>query len=83
MIGKEIRMARLLDPAQGKTIIVPMDHGVSMGPVAGLVDIGAAIHEAALGGANAVVIHMGLIVHGGRGVDDALAGLAERCQRAA
>ncbi len=61
MIGKEIRMARLLDPAQGKTIIVPMDHGVSMGPVAGLVDIGAATREAALGGANAVVIHKGLV----------------------
>jgi class I fructose-bisphosphate aldolase len=61
MIGKEIRMARLLDPVLGKTIIVPMDHGVSMGPVAGLVDIAVATQEAALGEANAVVIHKGLV----------------------
>jgi class I fructose-bisphosphate aldolase len=61
MIGKEIRMARIMDRKQSTTVIVPMDHGLSMGPVRGLVNMEKAVSEAAKGGANAVVIHKGLV----------------------
>jgi len=61
MIGKEIRMARIMDPKRHTTVIVPMDHGVSVGPVAGLIDMKHAISEAAKGGAKAIVIHKGLV----------------------
>ena len=37
MIGKRIRMERIMNRNSGKTVIVPMDHGVTMGPVAGLI----------------------------------------------
>ena len=37
MIGKEIRMERLMNRATGKTVIVPMDHGFTMGPIEGLI----------------------------------------------
>jgi len=64
MIGKEIRMSRIMDHKRQTTVIVPMDHGVSAGPVAGLIDMKHAINEAAKGGASAVVIHKGLVCHG-------------------
>jgi len=38
MIGKRIRMERLMDKESRKLVIVPLDHGVSIGPVPGLVD---------------------------------------------
>jgi fructose-bisphosphate aldolase/2-amino-3,7-dideoxy-D-threo-hept-6-ulosonate synthase len=50
----------------GKTIIVPMDHGVSLGPIEGLIDMERSVNLAARGGANAVVGHMGLALHGHR-----------------
>ena len=33
MIGKKIRMERIMNRESGKTVIVPMDHGVTIGPV--------------------------------------------------
>lgn len=35
MIGKRIRLNRILDRGTGTTVIVPMDHGVSSGPTQG------------------------------------------------
>jgi len=55
-----------MDRNTGKTIIVPMDHGVSQGPIPGLIDLGRTIDLIAEGGANAVVGHMGLALHGHR-----------------
>ena len=40
MRGKEIRLERIMDRNTGKTIIVPMDHGVTNGPMKGLIDMG-------------------------------------------
>ena len=36
MIGKRIRIERILNRKTGRCVIVPMDHGVSVGPVAGI-----------------------------------------------
>jgi predicted phospho-2-dehydro-3-deoxyheptonate aldolase len=71
MIGKKIRMERIFDRNSGRTVIVPMDHGITLGPVAGLTDIRQTIDAVARGGANAIVIHKGLVEagHRGRGKD--------------
>src|SRR5512136_305885 len=66
MRGKEIRLERIIDRNTRKTIIVPMDHGVTNGPVAGLIDLGDAVDRVAEGGANAVLGHVGLALHGHR-----------------
>jgi fructose-bisphosphate aldolase/2-amino-3,7-dideoxy-D-threo-hept-6-ulosonate synthase len=66
MRGKEIRLERIMDRNTGKTIIVPMDHGVSNGPIAGLIDLDRAVNLMAEGGANAVLGHVGLALHGHR-----------------
>ena len=43
-----------------------MDHGVTMGPIKGIVDMRDMVNEIAEGGANAVLGHIGLPLHGHR-----------------
>lgn len=59
-MGKAIRMERLMDRNTGKTVVVPMDHGVTVGPIFGLVNLSDAVNTVAEGGANAVIGHIGL-----------------------
>jgi predicted phospho-2-dehydro-3-deoxyheptonate aldolase len=66
MIGKRIRMERIMDRNSGKTVIVPMDHGVTIGPVAGLINMQETINAVAIGGANAIILHKGLVEAGHR-----------------
>lgn len=66
-IGKAIRMERIMDRKTGRMIIVPMDHGVSAGPIAGLLDMPQTINKVADGGVNAVLVHKGVIGAGHRG----------------
>ncbi|MBA7612782.1 2-amino-4,5-dihydroxy-6-oxo-7-(phosphonooxy)heptanoate synthase [subsurface metagenome] len=66
-IGKRVRLERLIDRKTRRTVIVPMDHGLSMGPIAGLEDMASIINKIADGGANAVVLHKGIIRAGHRG----------------
>ena len=65
-VGKAIRMERLFNRGTEKSIIVPLDHGVSVGPIPGLVDMRRIINEIAEGGANAVLCHKGLVRCGHR-----------------
>ncbi len=65
--GKAIRMERILDRKTRKTVIVPMDHGLTVGPIEGLIDLEDAVNKVAEGGANAVLGHMGLPLYGHRG----------------
>jgi len=66
-IGKSIRLERIFNRSTSNTIIVPMDHGVSVGPIKGLEDLRVAVNRVAEGGANAVLGHIGLAKHGHRG----------------
>ncbi|KPA18147.1 putative phospho-2-dehydro-3-deoxyheptonate aldolase [Candidatus Magnetomorum sp. HK-1] len=65
-IGKSIRMERLMNRNTGRTVIVPMDHGVTVGPIKGLIDISTSVDQVAEGGANAVIGHIGLPRYGHR-----------------
>ncbi|MCS7130778.1 MAG: 2-amino-3,7-dideoxy-D-threo-hept-6-ulosonate synthase [Archaeoglobaceae archaeon] len=67
MIGKKIRIERIIDRNTRNTVIVPMDHGVSMGPIEGLVNLPKTINAVAEGGANAVILHKGIVAFGHRG----------------
>ncbi len=66
MIGKEIRLERILDRSTGRALIVPMDHGVSSGPILGITNMKDAMAQVADGGANAVVVHKGVVARGHR-----------------
>ncbi len=67
MIGKEIRLERIIDRNSRKTVIIPMDHGVTVGPIEGLADMRTAVSKVVAGGANAILIHKGIIRAGHRG----------------
>jgi fructose-bisphosphate aldolase/2-amino-3,7-dideoxy-D-threo-hept-6-ulosonate synthase len=65
-VGKAIRLERIISRETKKTIIVPMDHGVTLGPIPGLVDMAKMVNQVAEGGANAVLGHIGLPFFGHR-----------------
>jgi len=71
MIGKNIRLERIIDRNSHKTVIIPMDHGITVGPVKGLTNMRDAVSKVVAGGANAVLMHKGLprFCHRGEGRD--------------
>ena len=66
-IGKRIRLDRIRNRDTKKTVIVPMDHGLTVGPIEGLEDMRRTVDTVARGGANAVLLHKGIIRAGYRG----------------
>jgi fructose-bisphosphate aldolase/2-amino-3,7-dideoxy-D-threo-hept-6-ulosonate synthase len=66
MIGKDIRIERIMDRNTGRAVIVPMDHGFSLGQIDGLLDMTKTITEVSDGGANAIVLHKGMVKRGHR-----------------
>jgi fructose-bisphosphate aldolase / 2-amino-3,7-dideoxy-D-threo-hept-6-ulosonate synthase len=66
LIGKSIRLERIMNRRNKRTVIVPMDHGVSVGPIKGLVNLNEVVDKVAEGGANAVLGHRGLPMYGHR-----------------
>ncbi|MCF8111463.1 MAG: 2-amino-3,7-dideoxy-D-threo-hept-6-ulosonate synthase [Desulfobacteraceae bacterium] len=66
IIGKHIRMERIMDRNTGRTIIVPLDHGTTVGPIDGVKDIKSTVAAVAEAGANAIVEHKGLVGAGHR-----------------
>jgi fructose-bisphosphate aldolase/2-amino-3,7-dideoxy-D-threo-hept-6-ulosonate synthase len=65
-IGKNIRLERIFDRKSKKTIIIPMDHGLTMGTIKGLENVAEMVDKVALGGANAVLMHTGMVGAGHR-----------------
>ena len=85
-LGKKIRLERIINRTNGRTIIVPMDHGVTIGAVEGLVDMRDTVNDMATGGAGisvgrnvfqhpnrvALVKALRAIVHDNASVDQAM-----------
>ena len=67
MIGKQIRLERIIDRNSRRTVIIPMDHGVTVGPIEGLADMRATVSKVVAGGANAILMHKGMVRAGHRG----------------
>ncbi len=67
MIGKKIRLERIINRNSHRTVIVPMDHGVTVGPIEGLADMRTTISNIVAGGANAILMHKGIVRAGHRG----------------
>ena len=65
-LGKTIRLERILNRKTQRAIIVPMDHGVSVGPIDGIIDMRETIVDMANSGADAVLMHKGLVRCGHR-----------------
>jgi fructose-bisphosphate aldolase/2-amino-3,7-dideoxy-D-threo-hept-6-ulosonate synthase len=66
MIGKEIRLERIMERNTGRSVIIPMDHGFTLGQIEGLNNMTKIISDVSDGGANAIVLHKGIVKSGHR-----------------
>src|SRR5437667_9510335 len=57
--GKTRRLRRIFRN-DGRTVIIPMDHGVSIGPIHGLEDMARIVDDVSHGEADAVLVHAGI-----------------------
>ena len=57
--GKKRRLKKILQK-DNRTVIVPMDHGVSMGPIKGIANMQSIIDQLLKGGVDAVVLNKGI-----------------------
>lgn len=60
-------MERIMDRESQNMMIVPMDHGVTVGPIAGIENLTESVNKVAEGGADAVLMHKGMVQYGHRG----------------
>ncbi len=65
-LGKSIRLERIINGKTKRTIVVRMDHGVTVGPIRGLVHMRDRVNDVVEGGADAVLMHKGLVRYGYR-----------------
>jgi len=61
MPGKQRRLSRLFNRQSGKTLIVPIDHAVTMGPATGLEHPQRLIATLVKAGVNAIIGHKGVL----------------------
>lgn len=61
MYGKTLRMAKLMPLEHQKLCVVPLDHGVTLGAIHGIENAYKAVSKINQGGADAVVIHKGIL----------------------
>ncbi|MDR2698779.1 MAG: 2-amino-3,7-dideoxy-D-threo-hept-6-ulosonate synthase [Candidatus Methanoplasma sp.] len=66
MFGKNIRLERIIDRETGNAVVVPLDHGISIGPINGLIDMKTTVNAVSGGGATAVLMQKGLVPYGHR-----------------
>lgn len=59
VFGMDIRLSRILD--NGRMLCIPMDHGISNGPIKGLEDIHDMIYRCASAGLTCVLVNKGII----------------------
>jgi predicted phospho-2-dehydro-3-deoxyheptonate aldolase len=59
MTGKTVRLRRV--GREGLYTLIPLDHGVSVGPIAGIEDPTRLVRDVDQGGATGVILHKGLV----------------------
>lgn len=66
-VGKARRLARIFNPKSGRMLCLPIDHGMMVGPLPGLVDPAAIIDAAVEAGVDALIVNAGMLIrHGHR-----------------
>ncbi len=79
--GKKRRLRRIFRN-DNRTVIVPMDHGVTVGPVMGLVDMQGIVNKLLLGEVDAVLLNRGVAKNvntGNAGLIVHLSGISRHC----
>ena len=60
MVGNKRKLRRFFDPVSDKTMILPLDHGVSQGMIPGIGNMGALIKDLSETKVRGVVLHKGM-----------------------
>lgn len=60
-VGKKRRLRKIFSHEIDNTIIVPMDHGITLGPIKGLVTIKDTVKELIQGEIDGIILHKGMI----------------------
>ncbi|SMC24817.1 fructose-bisphosphate aldolase, class I [Desulfacinum hydrothermale DSM 13146] len=61
MGGKRLRLRRFFWRGDNRLVLFPLDHGVSCGPVSGLVELSRVVSYGVRSGADGVVLHKGML----------------------
>lgn len=61
MVGKKIRLQRMMSD-DGRAVIVPIDHGMTSGPIRGLEGLQDVIGEVSRGRPQAILVHKGAVM---------------------
>lgn len=61
ILGKKKRLNRLFNNDSGNTIIVPMDHGITLGPIKGIDHIQDTVSKLVESNVDAILLHKGII----------------------
>ncbi|MGI0026178.1 MAG: fructose-bisphosphate aldolase, partial [Nitrososphaera sp.] len=59
VFGRDVRLSRILK--DGKMVCIPMDHGISNGPIKGLEDVHGMIYQCAPAGLTCILVNKGII----------------------
>ncbi|MBA3750522.1 MAG: fructose-bisphosphate aldolase, partial [Nitrosopumilus sp.] len=59
VLGKDVRLNRILN--NGKMLCVPMDHGISSGPLVGIKNITKFIYDTENSGLTCILVNKGII----------------------
>ncbi len=57
--GKELRLSRIIDPRDGRAVVIAADHGYMLGPIKGVIDLEKTIGSVATGGADGILVSPG------------------------
>ncbi|MDK2784549.1 MAG: fructose-bisphosphate aldolase, class [Bacillota bacterium] len=60
LLGKEVRLNRLLDPESGRFVGITVDHAMARGVLPGLTNIRETVAKVAAGRPNAITMHKGI-----------------------
>jgi predicted phospho-2-dehydro-3-deoxyheptonate aldolase len=80
-LGKKRRLKRILGD-DNRTVLVPMDHGVTVGPITGIIDMQDIVDKLLIGGVDAVLVNRGIarsIEAGNAGLIVHLCGSSRHC----
>lgn len=59
MLGKEIRLSKIINPADRRTCVIPMDHAVTQGGILGLSNAASSIERIGVEKPDAFILHKG------------------------
>ena len=57
--GKEIRLSRIIDPSDGRAVVIAADHGYMLGPIKGVIQLEETIRSVSRGGADGILVSPG------------------------